>query len=183
MVDVGALLAALAVGVGVVAVSPLGAVRWSIVLVGVATGLLAGAALASGAAADDAAVLAPAAIAFACAGMLFARVFDDAAFVVAVPLLVAAIELTGGGVWTDATDTIDRVLASAVLFLAAFATWAQRHPALRTRTTCAALAVAPALAGLVGDVVDGFGTAPVTFVALALVLPNADRLGALHREG
>ncbi|MTD45275.1 hypothetical protein GKE82_13505 [Conexibacter sp. W3-3-2] len=176
MVDAGALLVALATGAGVVAATPLGDVRWSVVLVLVATGLLAGAGLASGQDATATMVLVPAAVAFACAGMLFARVFHEPAFVLAIPLLVAALELVGGDVRTDATDTVDRVLASSVFFLAVFATWARRDGRLRRGPTLVALALAPALAGLVGDLVDGFGTAPIAFVAAALLVPNADRL-------
>ena len=177
MIDTGALLVALAVGCGTVAVSPLGAVRWSVVLIGSAAGLFAGAALAAGEASSDATVLVPAAVAFACAGMLFARIFPETTFVLAIPLLVTVLELAGGGVRTDDTDTVDRVLASSVFFLAAFATWARRDDRLRTRTTLAALALAPAAAALVGDLIDGFGAAPITAASLALLLPNLDRLG------
>jgi hypothetical protein len=176
MIDADALLVALLVGAGVVAVTPLGDVRWSVVLVGVAAGLLAGAALASGSAAQSTVVLLPAAVAATCAGLLFARVFHEAAFVVGIPLLVAALELVGGGVRTDDTDTVDRVLASSVFFLAVFATWARRDGRLRRVPTLLALALAPAAAGLVGDLVDGFGTAPISFAAAALLLPNLDRL-------
>lgn len=176
MIDAGALAVALAVGGGVVAVSPLGAVRWSLVLIGASAGLFAGAALAAGQASGAATVLVPAAVAFACLGMLFARTFAEPVFVVAVPLLVGALELAGGGVFSDQTDTIDRVLASSVFFLAAFATWAQRDDRLRTRVTLAALALAPAAAALAGDLIDGFGTAPITAASLALLLANLDRL-------
>lgn len=176
MIDAGALLVALAVGIGVVAVSPLGAVRWSVVLIGVSAGLFAGAALAAGEASGAATVLVPAAVAFACTGMLFARTFAEPVFVLAVPVLVSVLELAGGGVLTDATDTIDRVLASSVFFLAAFATWAQRDARLRARPTVGALALAPAAAALAADLVDGFGAAPITAASLALLLPNLDRL-------
>lgn len=175
--DIEALLVALLVGAGVVAVTPLGDVRWSVVLVGVATGLLAGAALASGSDATSAPVLLPAAVAFTCAGMLFARYFAEPALVLGVPLLVGALELLGGGVRTDDTDTVDRIAGSGVFFLAIFATWARRDPRVRTTPTLVALALAPAAAGLVGDLVDGFGTAPIAFAAAALLLPNLDRLG------
>lgn len=174
--DAEAVLVALLVGAGVVAVTPLSDVRWSVVLVGVATGLLAGAALASGSAASSAPVLVPAAVAFTCAGMLFARYFAEPAFVLGVPLLVGALELLGGGVRSDDTDTIDRVAGPGVFFLAVFATWARRDGRLRRGPTLVALALAPMTAGLVGDLVDGFGTAPIAFVALALLLPNVDRL-------
>ncbi len=177
MIDAEALLVALLVGTGVVAVTPLSDVRWSVVLIGVATGLLAGAALASGSAATSAQVLIPAVVAFTCAGMLFARYFTEPAFVLGVPLLVGALELLGGGVRTDDTDTIDRVAGPAVFFLAIFATWARRDGRLRTVPTLVALAVAPVAAGVVGDLVEGFGTAPIAFLAFALLLPNADRLG------
>jgi hypothetical protein len=176
MIDTGALLVALAVGCGTVAVSPLGAVRWSVVLIGSAAGLFAGAALAAGEASGEPTVLVPAAVAFACAGMLFARAFPEPMFLLAVPLLVTALELAGGGVRSDDTDTIDRVLASSVFFLAAFATWAHRDDRLRARTTLAALALAPATAAVAGDLIDGFGTAPITAASLALLLPNVDRL-------
>lgn len=176
MIDTGALLVALAVGVGVIAVSPLGAVRWSVVLIGSAAGLFAGAALAAGQASGSAPVLVPAAVAFACAGMLFARTFPEPAFVLAVPVFVTALELAGGGVFSDATDTVDRVLASSVFFLAVFATWARHDRRLRARATAATLALAPAAAALAGDVIDGFGTAPITAASLALLLPNLDRL-------
>jgi len=176
MIDTDALLVALAVGCGTVAVSPLGAVRWSVVLIGSSAGLFAGAALASGEAGDAATVLGPAAVGFACVGMMFARAFPEPVFVLAVPMLVTALEMAGGGVFTDDTDTVDRVLASSVVFLAAFATWAQRDERLRTRVTLAALALAPALAALGGDLIDDFGAAPITAASIALLFPNLDRL-------
>lgn len=121
-------------------------------------------------------------------GVLFARVFSLGALVLAVPVLVAGIELAAGGGTTagaagaGAGDPLtlafpgDRRLdLTQVLFAAAYARWAQRF-GLRWPATAAALAAVLLAAVVVG------GELPVlTLLGLALLLPNADRLGPLLR--
>lgn len=131
----------------------------------------------------------PAELVLWCAlGVLFARVFGVAALVVAVPLLLAGIELAAGSGGTSAPagagDPLTlafpderRLEVTQLVFAAAFGAWARRY-GLRAGVTCALLG-AVLLASVARD-----GQLPaLTLLGLALLLPNSDRLGRLLREG
>lgn len=117
-------------------------------------------------------------------GVLFARVFSLGALVLAVPVLVAGIELAGGGITATgpapAGDPLSlalpgdrRLELTELLFAAAYAGWAQRF-GLRWPWTGGALAAVLA-AGVAAD-----GRLPVlALLGAALLLPNADRLRGL----
>ena len=118
-------------------------------------------------------------------GVLFARVFALGPLVVAVPVLLAGIELaagTGTGGPAGAGDPLTLAVPGGrglglteLVFAAAYAAWAHRFE-LRWRLTSTAL-VAVLLASVAAD-----GTLPaLTLLGVALLLPNADRLGGLLR--
>lgn len=121
------------------------------------------------------------------AGVLFARTFALGPLVLAVPVLLAGIELATGAAAAgpaQAGDPLtlalpgDRSLELTVLvFAAAYAAWAQRF-GLRWLATSAAL-----VAVLVASAVAEGALPAVTLLGVALLLPNADRLGRLLREG
>jgi len=118
------------------------------------------------------------------AGVLFARVFSVGALVIAVPVLLAGIELAAGASGpsspAEAGDPLTlafpderRLELTQLVFAAAYGAWAQRF-GLRAGVTCVALG-AVLLASVARD-----GQLPVvTLLGLALLLPNADRLGRL----
>ncbi len=120
-------------------------------------------------------------------GVLFARVFSVGALVLAVPVLLAGIELaagTGGAsAAAQAGDPLTlafpddrRLELTSLVFAAAYGAWAQRF-GLRAPATWVALG-AVLLASVARD-----GQLPtVTLLGLALLLPNLDRLGRLLRE-
>jgi len=121
-------------------------------------------------------------------GVLFARVFSVGALVLAVPVLLAGIELaagTGGpSTMAPAGDPLTlalpderRLELTSLVFAAAYGAWAQRF-GLRTRVTCVALGAVL----LVAVARDG-QLATLTLLGVALLLPNLDRLGRLLREG
>jgi hypothetical protein len=136
----------------------------------------------------------------AAAGLLFALAFAAPAAVVAVPVLVAGIDLasvlgagTGGLAgagdepdvltldlprWGGGGDVAQLGLLDAT-FLALFAAWALRH-GLRPR-----LALALMVAGLAASVALGVAldrpVPALPFLAAALLLPSADRLARLLR--
>lgn len=118
-------------------------------------------------------------------GVLFARVFAAGALVVAVPVLLAGIELLMGGDGSVARagsgDPLtlalpdDRALdLTAFVFAAAYAAWAVRFE-LRWRVSAAGLA-----AVLVASVLTSLPV--LTLLGAALLLPALDRLPALLRE-
>ena len=124
---------------------------------------------------------------WAAAGVLFARVFPLGALVVAVPLLLAGIELAAGGggpsAPAEAGDPLTlafpderRLDAAELAFAAAYAAWALRF-GLRIRATLPLLAVV-----LVASVARDGDLLAVTLLGAALLLPNLDRLVALVRE-
>lgn len=121
-------------------------------------------------------------------GVLFARVFSLGALVLAVPVLLAGIELASGAggpsAPAEAGDPLtlalpdERRLELAPLAVAAaYGAWAQRFE-LRTAATCVALG-----AVLFASVARDGQLPAVTLLGLALLLPNLDRLGRLLREG
>ncbi len=123
---------------------------------------------------------------WAAAGVLFARVFSLGALVVAVPLLLAGIELAAGGggpsAPAEAGDPLtlafpdERRLAAAELaFAAAYAAWALSF-GLRWPLVWTLLA-----AVLVASVARDGDLPAVTLLGAALLLSNLDRLGALAR--
>jgi hypothetical protein len=139
--------------------------------------------------AADARLLAtpPEALLWGALGVLFARVFRAGPLVVAVPLLVAGIDVAlggadgpapGGDPLTLALPWGSRVLATEAAFAAAAWWWAGRVPDLRTRATRAALLVALAAAVVTGRAVPG-----LTALGLAFLAVNADRLPALAARG
>ena len=120
-------------------------------------------------------------------GVLFARVFSVGALVLAVPVLLAGIELASGAggpaaaagagdPFTLAFPAGHRLEVTQLVFATAYAAWA-RHFGLRTGVTWAGLAAVLAVS-LARD-----GDLPaVTLLGLALLLPNLDRLAGLLRE-
>src|SRR4051794_35842413 len=116
-------------------------------------------------------------------GVLFARVFEAAPLALAIPLLVAAVELGAGGLGAadaaahpGASDPLTLALpgggrldATEVVFAAMYAAWAQRF-GLRRRTTWAALAAA-----LVVLVASDRALPPLTVLGGVFLLVNADR--------
>ncbi len=119
----------------------------------------------------------------AAGGVLFARVFSAAALVLAVPVLLAGLELaTGAGGPTSPAAGGDaltlglpgghRLELLVVVWAAAYAAWA--HDAgLRRGVTW------PALAAVLLAVAARDGNLPaVTLLGVALVAPNLDRLAA-----
>lgn len=121
-------------------------------------------------------------------GVLFARTFSLLALVVAVPVLLAGIELLSGGVGaasavagagdplTLAFPAERRLEVTQLVFAAAYATWALRF-GLRWPVTWVALA-AVLLASIARD-----GELPaVTLLGAALLVPNLDRLARALRQ-
>lgn len=120
-------------------------------------------------------------------GVLFARVFRIGGLVLALPLLLAGIELAAGGAGTagaaGAGDPLTlafpgehRLALDELVFAAAYAAWALLF-GLRWRATWAAIGLV-LLASLLRD-----GELPaLTLLAVALLLPNLDRLGAVLQE-
>jgi hypothetical protein len=135
----------------------------------------------------------------AAAGLLFAYAFPLPAALVAVPLLVAGIDLAaalGSGVVRPLNEEVDvltlalpawgggePVAALGLLdatFLAMFAAWAVRFD-LRPRLTLVLLALA--LAAVVAAGVAGERAVPaLPALALAFLVPAADRLRRMLRQ-
>ncbi len=120
-------------------------------------------------------------------GVLFARVFSVGALVIAVPVLLAGIELaagTGGpSSSAGAGDPLTlafpderRLELTQLVFAAAYGAWARRF-GLRAGVTGVALG-----AVLFASVARDGQLPAVTLLGLALLLPNADRLGRLSGE-
>jgi hypothetical protein len=137
----------------------------------------------------------------AAAGLLFAIAFDIPAAVVALPLLVAGIDLAsalGGGSaplvrpgngpdvltldlprWGGGGNVAQLGLLDAT-FLALFASWSLRHalrPRLALPLMAAGLAGSVALGVALGDAVPA-----LPFLAAGLLLPAADRIPRLLRS-
>ncbi len=120
-------------------------------------------------------------------GVLFARVFSVGALVLAVPLLLAGIELASwpfgpsaaagpGDPLTLALPGERRLELTALVFGAAYGAWAQAFGLRAGATWCALGAVL--LASIARD-----GQLPtITLLGAALLLPNLDRLERLLRQ-
>jgi len=120
-------------------------------------------------------------------GVLFAQVFSVGALVLALPVLLAGIELAAGpggpSAAAQAGDPLTlafpderRLELTALVFAAAYGAWAQRF-GLRAPVVWVALG-AVLLASVARD-----GQLPaVTLLGVALLLPNLNRLGRLLRE-
>ncbi len=152
----------------------------ALVLLAVGAGLLTAIADAAGAG-----LLAtpPEALLWGSLGVMFARGFQAGPLVVAVPLLVAGIDVALGGIDGPAPggDPLTlglpgggRVLATEAAFFAAAWWWAGGVAGLRPRASRVALAAALALAVVAGRSVPG-----LTAMGLAFLAVNADRLGRL----
>ncbi|MBA2348043.1 MAG: hypothetical protein H0V81_07100 [Solirubrobacterales bacterium] len=124
---------------------------------------------------------------WAAVGVLFARIFRIGGLVLAVPLLLAGIELAAGGGGmsgpAEAGDPLTlafpgerRLALDELVFAAAYGAWAWTF-GLRWRVTCGLLVVV-LLASLLRD----SALPALTLLAVALLLPNVDRLGGLLRE-
>ncbi len=120
-------------------------------------------------------------------GVLFARVFRIGGLVIALPLLLAGIELAarGGGVVgpADAGDPLTlafpgnhRLVLDELVFAAAYAAWAWQF-GLRWRLTCGLLLVV-----LLVSLLRDSALPALTLLAAALLVPNLDRLGGVLRE-
>jgi hypothetical protein len=143
------------------------------------------------------------AVLYGCIGVGFAAVLDSPALALALPVFVAAVDavsVAGGGpggllVRASADDgdplTLElpawggglpaaRVSAADVIFLAAFAAYAQRF-GLRPRATIAGMLAGFVVALVLGVLLDRDVPA-LPLVALGYLLPNGDRLGALFRR-
>jgi hypothetical protein len=168
---------------------------WAVGLLGVGGGILA--------AALRTAHVGPAANVFlllfaGAAGILFARALSAPPAFVAVPLLVAGIDAwsvfgaSGATRITTPADPTDflvfqlpawggsqsgQLALSDLGFLATFVTWAWQFD-LRRRVTGAALAAAPVLA-VVLEVELGRAVPVLAMLAVALLVPNLDRIPAL----
>ena len=122
---------------------------------------------------------------WAAIGVLFARVFAVGALVLAVPVMLAGIELASGGgaaaAMAEAGDPLTLALPgdrsfelTALVFAAAYGAWAVRF-GLRWKLTLPLLGAA-CVASVLAEL-------PVlTLLAAALLLPSLDRLPALLRE-
>lgn len=120
-------------------------------------------------------------------GVLFARIFRIGGLIIAVPLLLAGIELAAGGGGmagsAGAGDPLSlafpgdhRLALDELVFAAAYAAWA-REFGLRWPLTGWLLALV-LLTSLLRD-----GALPtLTLLAVALLVANLDRLGGLLRE-
>ena len=120
-------------------------------------------------------------------GVLFARSFRAGPLVVAVPLLVAGIDLGLGGPdgpapagdpLTLALPAGGRILATEMAFAAAAWWWAGAVAGLRPRASRLALAVALGAAVLAGRDVPGLAALGLAFLAV-----NADRLPGVAARG
>ena len=120
-------------------------------------------------------------------GVLFARVFRIGGLVIAVPLLLAGIELAAGGggaaAPAGAGDPLTlafpgdhRLALDELVFAAAYVAWARAF-GLRWRVT-GGLLVLVLLASLLRD----SALPALTLLAAALLLPNLDRLSGVVRE-
>jgi hypothetical protein len=121
-------------------------------------------------------------------GVLFSRVFSVGALVIAVPVLLAGIELASGAggpsAPAEAGDPLTlafpderRLELAPLVFAAAYGAWAQRF-GLRTGVTCVALG-----AVLFASVARDGELPTATLLGLALLLANLDRLGRmLHAD-
>lgn len=131
----------------------------------------------------------PAELVLWCAvGALFSRIFATAPLVVAIPLLLAGIELAAGSGGAagpaEAGDPLSLAFPGGhalpldqLVFAAAYVAWAR---AFGLRTGATLVVVGPVL--LVSVLNDG--ALPVfTLLAVALLVPNSDRLARLLREG
>ena len=135
----------------------------------------------------------------ASAGLLFAYAFALPAAIVALPLLVAGIDLasvlTGPGESLAPSDPVDvltfdlpfwsgegsvaRLALLDATFLALFAAWAVRFD-LRPRVVVPLLVLAPAAAVALGVALDR-AVPSLPFLAAALLLPAIDRVARLLR--
>lgn len=120
-------------------------------------------------------------------GVLFARVFRIGGLVLAVPLLLAGIELaagTAGGLGSaGAGDPLTlafpgehRLALDEPVFAAAYAAWAWEF-GLRPRLTCGLLVLV-----LVASLLRDSALPALTLLAIALLLPNVDRLAGVLRD-
>lgn len=120
-------------------------------------------------------------------GVLFARVFRIGGLVLALPLLLAGIELAAGGSGVagsaGAGDPLTlafpgdhRLALDELVFAAAYAAWAWAF-GLRWRVTCGLLVVV-----LLVSLLRDSALPALTLLAAALLVPNVDRLGGMLRE-
>lgn len=120
-------------------------------------------------------------------GVLFARIFRIGGLVIAVPLLLAGIELAAGGSGAagaaDAGDPLTlafpgehRLALDELVFAAAYAAWAWEF-GLRWRATCGLL-----LLVLLASLLRDSALPALTLLSAALLVPNLDRLGGVLRD-
>lgn len=201
-----AALVACAIGTGVVVAIVAGLVATSDLRFALGLALLGAALIAAGL--DAAGVAAGAtpleAIAYGCAGVAFALVFDAPAVAIALPLFVTGADLlafaggagtasfglepTRGGdalglelpAWGGGSLAAGRIGIPEVVFIAAYATYARRT-GLRERAAELAMAVAILVAAAAAVLADT-RLPTLALIGAGYLLPNADRLRALaHR--
>lgn len=151
-----------------------------VVLLAVGAGLLT--ALADAAGAGLLATL-PEALLWGALGAVFARIFRAGPLVVAVPLLVAGIDVAlggadgpapGGDPLTLGLPAGGRILATEAAFAATAWWWAGNVPGLRPRASRVAVVAALGVAVVAGRDLPG-----LTAMGLAFLAVNADRLSRL----
>lgn len=201
-VDLAVLVAA-AIGIAAVVAVVAGLVAASDVRVVVALALL-GAGLVAAAlnAAGVAAAATPfEAVAYGCAGVAFALIFDAPALGLALPLFVAGADLiafAGGAgtiefglspsrggdglglelpAWGGGGLAAGRIGIPEVVFVAAYATYA-RHTGLRERAAEIGMGLALLLVAA-GDVLAGVRLPALALLGAGFLAPNADRLRTL----
>jgi hypothetical protein len=198
-----AALVACAIGIGVVVAIVAGLVAASDLRFALGLALVGAALIAAGLnAAGVAAAATPfEAVAYGCAGVAFALVFDAPAVAIALPLFVAGADLlafAGGGdtasfglaasrgadalglelpAWGGGGVAAGRIAIPEVVFVAAYATYARRT-GLRERPAEIGMALALLLAAAAAIVFDT-RLPTLALVGLGYLLPNADRLRAL----
>jgi hypothetical protein len=196
-------LVACAIAIGVVVAILAGLVATSELRFALGLALLGAALIAAGLnAAEVAAAATPfEAVAYACAGVAFALVFDAPVVALALPLFVAGVDVlafAGGGAtasfglapsrggdalglelpaWGGGGLAAGRIGIPEVVFVAAYATYARRC-GLRERPAEIGMAAA-ILAAAACAVLADTRLPTLALVGLGYLLPNADRLRAL----
>ncbi|MEP6954103.1 MAG: hypothetical protein ABI950_08600 [Solirubrobacteraceae bacterium] len=198
-----AALVACAIGIGLVVAIIAGLVATSDARIALGLALLGAALIAAGLnAAGVAAAATPfEAVAYGCAGVAFALVFDAPAVAIALPLFIAGVDLlafAGGAgspsfglsvtragdalglelpAWGGGGVAAGRIAIPEVVFVAAYATYARRS-GLRERPAEVGMAVALLVAAAAAVLADA-RLPTLALIGAGYLLPNADRLRAL----
>jgi hypothetical protein len=191
----------LMVAISALAIAPAVETLFGPLLIALGAGLIAGALNADGAAGVGAGANVAEALLAAAIGLLFARWLESAVTVVALPIIVAALDVwsvasgPSSRLLSDGTDIVDPLsfdlpawggMGSAghlglsdALFLSMFAAWAW-HYRLRRAATVIGLALG-LLASLALSLELDRAIPALPLIAAGFLLPNLDRLPALLR--